>query len=296
MPSHVLEVLRCMCCMSCLGCCIGNQRHGHLHDTISTILALSGSRHWVSRLVASMGLFELGMPPENHTLCKHKVGTYGKGVIARDYNLTHYIDDSVDCLWSVCCDPVGNAYETMAQSSGFMVHFSRSDVTIPRRYDRGIRDMIRATTSNWQEIASLFGLPTAAWDELASLGPPNRPFKMRPVANPVAPDDHPDSVYINVQGNRRRRRRSRRNRGRRLGGHGQKHRRGVQPVAGSHHRNNNATGFLRRRPRILRQRGCCHNPTSRSNRRSCHRLRNRPPIPCVPPLPTCGTLWATTGR
>ena len=159
------------------------------------------------RLVASMGLFELGMPHANLTLCRRDMGEFGKGPIAKRYGLTHYIDDTMDCLWSVCCDSAGNAYKTISEASGFLVHYS---VQPDRRLRTGrrshammydeVRPMIRATTTDWKEIATLFGLPTSAWDELTRLGPPGRPFSKRPVSHPVTDDDHKDAVYVNIHG------------------------------------------------------------------------------------------------
>ena len=65
-------------------------------------------RHWVLRfLQSSNGVVG---DQSNTELVLHRTGSGGKGEAAERFHLTHFVDDSIDCLWSILKDPVGNAW------------------------------------------------------------------------------------------------------------------------------------------------------------------------------------------
>ena len=62
--------------------------------------------HWIKRfLQSSNGVVD----PSDTELVLHRTGRGGKGEAAKKFQLTHFVDDSIDCLWSMLRDPVANA-------------------------------------------------------------------------------------------------------------------------------------------------------------------------------------------
>ena len=64
-------------------------------------------RHWVGGLIQSLGMTALGMPWSNLCLVTEQWGSRGKGPVLRRWDINHFIDDSVNCLWSAAADPAG---------------------------------------------------------------------------------------------------------------------------------------------------------------------------------------------
>ena len=71
---------------------------------------------WVVRFVRSLGFVDLGMPVENIHLCRDRSGRDGKGRIAERCQLTHFIDDHLECHWSVLEDSEGNAMMDVSEA------------------------------------------------------------------------------------------------------------------------------------------------------------------------------------
>ena len=71
---------------------------------------------WVVRFVRSLGFVDLGMPVENIHLCRARSGRDGKGRIADHCQLTHFIDDHLECHWSVLEDSEGNAMMDVSEA------------------------------------------------------------------------------------------------------------------------------------------------------------------------------------
>ena len=80
---------------------------------------------WVVRLIRSTGLLEMGMPEENIHLTSQKSGPNGKGVASRDLQLTHMIDNDLECLWSVLNDRAGNSGLSIRRSKGRVIQYTR---------------------------------------------------------------------------------------------------------------------------------------------------------------------------
>ena len=58
--------------------------------------------HYVVRFVRELGVFEfLGVPERHLNICTKCSGRCGKGVISKDLDLTHFVDNDSDCGWSV---------------------------------------------------------------------------------------------------------------------------------------------------------------------------------------------------
>ena len=74
---------------------------------------------WVVRFARECGLGQLGTASSpwdvgtNVHVCPATCGPRGKGPIAMDLGITHFVDNTGDCLWSVLADPAGNAGDTI---------------------------------------------------------------------------------------------------------------------------------------------------------------------------------------
>ena len=67
---------------------------------------------WVVRFIRQTGLLELGFDMWNMHVVPDKTGKHGKGPVAGNLGLTHFMDNDMDCLWSMLHDET-NANETM---------------------------------------------------------------------------------------------------------------------------------------------------------------------------------------
>ena len=80
---------------------------------------------WVVRFIRSLGLFDAGVPTNNVRLCTDRAGKRGKGPCAERFELTHMVDDHLECLWSVFEDPEGNSNANIKDNQGFLIHFTK---------------------------------------------------------------------------------------------------------------------------------------------------------------------------
>ena len=76
---------------------------------------------WVVRFIRSLGLFDVGVPTNNVRLCTDRAGKRGKGPCAERFELTHMVDDHLECLWAVFEDPYGNSTAHIKENGGFLV-------------------------------------------------------------------------------------------------------------------------------------------------------------------------------
>ena len=53
----------------------------------------------------------------------HRDGPRGKGALARQLGISHFVDDREECLQSVLEDPYGNCAEHITRHSGVLYHF-----------------------------------------------------------------------------------------------------------------------------------------------------------------------------
>ena len=74
--------------------------------------------HWVRRFISSLRIFGMdneGGPaaPGDVVLVKKESGPEGKGPAASALGLSHFVDNDMDCLWSLCRDSHGNVRDRM---------------------------------------------------------------------------------------------------------------------------------------------------------------------------------------
>ena len=66
------------------------------------ISKVSGSGTRLKNFLGSSGFFvRTGFLPENIHFCRHRSGVQGKGMVFRRLNLTHFVDDRIDCLTDI---------------------------------------------------------------------------------------------------------------------------------------------------------------------------------------------------
>jgi len=66
-----------------------------------------------------------GVWRQNVYFCRDRFGLRGKGIIAGSQELSHFVDDRDDCLWSVYEDEVGNAKASIDRHRGKLFHMAR---------------------------------------------------------------------------------------------------------------------------------------------------------------------------
>ena len=111
---------------------------------------------WVVRLIRSTGLLEMGMPEENIHLTPQKSGPNGKGVASRDLQLTHMIDNDLECLWSVLNDRAGNSGLSIRRRNGRVIQYMGLR-PVDSRWWRDEDDDWLERCDSWFQVAGAFG-------------------------------------------------------------------------------------------------------------------------------------------
>ena len=125
---------------------------------------------WVVRFAKQFGLSRCGVPDTHIHVTSQKSGFHGKGPVAERLQLTHMVDNDRECLWSVLCDPFGNASATLVQCIQF-TGLRRRDI----RWPPGAYGML-TELEKWYDVARYFKLPGVEfWDAISLQGPPYRP-------------------------------------------------------------------------------------------------------------------------
>ena len=114
-----------------------------------------------------------GVPDSNVILCTSCFGPNGKGEALAHLPITEFIDDTLDCLWSVSSDPQGNCMQTLQGLFHFDMESKWKDYS-----DEWVRpgcSLIKI--SDWREMTDWFCLDTTwLWDWLCANGPPFKAF------------------------------------------------------------------------------------------------------------------------
>ncbi len=95
--------------------------------------------HWVVRFLQSGNGVVADRDAE---LVLHRCGRGGKGEAAKRLQLTHFVDDSLDCLWSILQDAYGSARPWITSGNGKLVMFFNDRM-------RGGRSS-RRTSTGWR--------------------------------------------------------------------------------------------------------------------------------------------------
>jgi len=104
-----------------------------------------------------------GIPKANIHFCRDIEGPNGKGPIASDLRLTHFVDDKDEALRAVYEDRAGNARATIDQHNGQLFHFGRSGVgqtpPSPDKWRANVRPSCVVPVANWQQLLMKLNLP-----------------------------------------------------------------------------------------------------------------------------------------
>lgn len=98
-----------------------------------------------------------GVRRRNVYFCRDRFGLRGKGIIAGSQELSHFVDDRDDCLWSVYADEVGNAKASVDRHRGKLFHMSRGGdgARPPRPRDWVVEERphgLVVPVRNWGEV------------------------------------------------------------------------------------------------------------------------------------------------
>ena len=127
--------------------------------------------------VQQLGFREMGVPDSPIHRISARTGIGGKGPEAKRLGLTHMVDNDQECLWSVMCDPCGNAQKTLHKVILFTGPQEMSQNVWPGEFN----DKLMKCKS-WLEIAKFFELHYCfefdsefdlMWQHLSAHGPPH---------------------------------------------------------------------------------------------------------------------------
>jgi hypothetical protein len=112
-------------------------------------------------LFETMRFQDVGLSKKNVLFCTDRTGVNGKGSIARGLGISHFVDDSDACLWSVYEE--GNSQAAVEMHGGKFFHFGWGG---SKRYPPRARDWneserpqgLVTPVRNWREVLSALNL------------------------------------------------------------------------------------------------------------------------------------------
>ena len=129
--------------------------------------------HFSIRVCKAAGLMRLGMGSDQIHLCKHKGGVNGKGPIAKNLGLTHFVDNDWENLRAISQYGQGIVEAVIFYDNSPVMSSLRRNKEIAASHDWG--DVQCHVVESWVEIAALVGLPTMSpqkWIKLRNVTPP----------------------------------------------------------------------------------------------------------------------------
>ena len=135
------------------------------------------AKAWVYKCLDLAGFFEvLGMNPSQLHLCSHVSGKHGKGPIAKDLCVTHFVDDREACLCSIHADKNGNASGTLV-NGGIILFGSkqwRNNISSraefePCGYDDRKTRELHVHIRNFEELAVHLGFSRQQYNDTIDL-------------------------------------------------------------------------------------------------------------------------------
>jgi hypothetical protein len=137
------------------------QLHGSMHNACRRELTRQGGF-----------LEKSGVLLENVVFVPTVSGAYGKGAVSARLGLTHFVDDRVDVLKSICSDEAGNSGDLVRRFDGRLFHFEhggRGTHTPSQRSEMPVdfRDHYHPV-SGWPELLACFG-KTGDYDQVQPL-------------------------------------------------------------------------------------------------------------------------------
>ncbi len=122
--------------------------------------------HWVIRfLLSGNGVVE----EQDAELVLNRTGRGGKGEAAKRFQLTHFVDDSLDCLWSILQDDWGNARPWVAGGNGKLVMYFNDR----QRGEEELKEHLsRVVDGSWyardQDILMQYLRPAQTWESVVA--------------------------------------------------------------------------------------------------------------------------------
>jgi len=104
----------------------------------------------------------IGVKKKNVHFCTDRYGPYGKGGVAAslELELSHFVDDRDDCLWSVFEE--GNSKAAVERHSGKFFHMARGAAgrhpPIPKEWSAHERPACVTPVRNWSEVLQHLGI------------------------------------------------------------------------------------------------------------------------------------------
>lgn len=103
-----------------------------------------------------------GLRKDNIHFCESRSGPDGKGKVAQQLRLSHFVDDNFEVLESVFADPCGNSGDEVRRKRGRLFHFARGgsgdDLPLARDLSNAMRPYYRSVTG-WPNLLSHFSHP-----------------------------------------------------------------------------------------------------------------------------------------
>ena len=150
------------------------------------------------------GFEEMGVPASHILTTLAKTGPGGKGRIAKEFGLTHMVDNDPQCLWSVMCDPCGNAQKTLHNVILFTGLGEKRQNVWPSEFNDKL-----AKCESWLKIAKFFELPNyfnhdsefdRMWELLSARGPPHMkplgPTSLRALMQHIRDGNFDDGIRL----------------------------------------------------------------------------------------------------
>jgi hypothetical protein len=128
------------------------------------------SETWLHKTMDICG--QTGLLKSNIHFCRDCVGSKGKGPVAAALQLSHFVDDKDENLWSVFEDPAGNSREAIERHNGQLFHFARSGLAElpPPEHKWRRRPACVVPVANWQQLMEKVSWPASLPGAIAPLG------------------------------------------------------------------------------------------------------------------------------
>merc|ERR1719191_2633325 len=113
-------------------------------------------------LFDTMGICDrsIGVRKKNVYFCRDRYGPNGKGGVAASLELSHFVDDRDDCLWSVYTE--GNSKAVVERHSGKFFHMARGSAgkwpPLPKEWSAEDRPACVTPVRNWSEVLDKLGI------------------------------------------------------------------------------------------------------------------------------------------
>ena len=129
--------------------------------------------HFSIRVTEAAGLVKMGMSRDQIHLCRHRSGVNGKGPIAAQLGLTHFVDNDWENLQAISQYGQGILKAVIFYDNSPAMSSLRRNTEIAASHDWG--GIQCHVVESWVQIAALVGLPAMSpqeWIKLRNVTPP----------------------------------------------------------------------------------------------------------------------------